>query len=117
MVLLMKRSMLILTDSGGIQEEAPSLRVPVLVMRPATERPEGVAAGVVRVVGTDRATIVAAAAYLLENPEARAQMTPGVNPYGDGKAAGRIVAALLGHAKANQTDASLSEELEASIVS
>jgi UDP-N-acetylglucosamine 2-epimerase (non-hydrolysing) len=117
MVLLMKRSILILTDSGGIQEEAPSLRVPVLVMRPATERPEGVAAGVVRMVGTDRATIVAAAAYLLENPEARAQMTMGVNPYGDGKAAGRIVAALLAHAKPNQTEAILSEELETSIVS
>ena len=95
MVLLMKRSILILTDSGGIQEEAPSLRVPVLVMRPATERPEGVAAGVVRLVGTDRATIVAAASYLLENPDARAQMASGINPYGDGKAAAWIVEALL----------------------
>jgi UDP-N-acetylglucosamine 2-epimerase (non-hydrolysing) len=113
MVLQMKRSTIILTDSGGIQEEAPSLRVPVLVMRPATERPEGVAAEVVRLVGTDRSTIVAAASHLLENPEARAQMMPGVNPYGDGKAAGRIVAALLAHSKLNQT----SEEPEATVVS
>ncbi len=95
MVQLMKRSILILTDSGGIQEEAPSLRVPVLVMRQSTERPEGVAAGVVRLVGTERAPIVAAASYLLENPQARAEMASAVNPYGDGKAAGRIVAALL----------------------
>ena len=95
MVYLMKRSLLILTDSGGIQEEAPSLRVPVLVMRQTTERPEGVEAGVVRVVGTERSAIVAEAAYLIENPQARAEMTSGQNPYGDGKASGRIVNALL----------------------
>jgi UDP-N-acetylglucosamine 2-epimerase len=99
MVHLMKRSDLILTDSGGIQEEAPSLRVPVLVMRQTTERPEGVDAGVVRVVGTERGAIVAAAAYLLENPKARAEMTSAQNPYGDGKAASRIVAALVQSAK------------------
>ena len=75
MVQLMKRSILILTDSGGIQEEAPSLGVPVLVMRQSTERPEGVEAGVVRLVGTDRASIVGAASYLIENAHARAEMT------------------------------------------
>jgi UDP-N-acetylglucosamine 2-epimerase (non-hydrolysing) len=114
MVQLMKRSILILTDSGGIQEEAPSLRVPVLVMRRSTERPEGVAAGVVRLVGTDRAPIVAAASYLIENPQARAEMASGVNLYGDGKAAGRIVAALLDHAK--QPNKSSSITLETSLV-
>lgn len=102
MVQLMKRSMLILTDSGGIQEEAPSLGVPVLVMRQSTERPEGVEAGVVRLVGTDGVSIVAAASHLIENPHARAEMSSRVNPYGDGKAAGRIVAALLDHARCNQ---------------
>src|SRR6185436_2659142 len=114
MVQLMKRSILILTDSGGIQEEAPSLRVPVLVMRRSTERPEGVEAGVVQLVGTDGALIVAAASYLIENPQARAEMASGVNPYGDGKAAGRIVAALLDQAK--QPNKSSSITLETSLV-
>jgi UDP-N-acetylglucosamine 2-epimerase (non-hydrolysing) len=116
MVQIMERSILILTDSGGIQEEAPSLRVPVLVMRQSTERPEGVEAGVVRLVGTDRATIVAAASYLIENPPARAEMASGVNPYGDGKAAGRIVAALLDHANRNQPNTSSSMTLETALV-
>ena len=98
MVHLIKRSILILTDSGGIQEEAPSLRVPVLVMRRVTERPEGVEAGVVRVVGTDRASIVAETSWLIENPHARAEMATGVNPFGDGHAAKRIVSALQEHA-------------------
>ena len=92
---LMKRSTLILTDSGGIQEEAPSLRVPVLVMRDVTERPEGVEAGVVRLVGTQRCRIVKEAEGLLRDPVARARMATGVNPYGDGKAAARIVSILL----------------------
>jgi UDP-N-acetylglucosamine 2-epimerase len=96
MVRLLRRSELVLTDSGGIQEEAPSLRVPVLLMRSETERPEGVAAGVVLLVGTERAEIVAQASRLLRDPAARAAMTTARNPYGDGRAAERIVAALLG---------------------
>jgi UDP-N-acetylglucosamine 2-epimerase len=95
LVHLMKRSTLILTDSGGIQEEAPGLKVPVLVMRDTTERPEGVEAGVVRLVGTSRRRIVGEASRLLRDPEALAAMTKGANPYGDGHAAERIVAALL----------------------
>jgi UDP-N-acetylglucosamine 2-epimerase len=96
MVQLMKRAEVILTDSGGIQEEAPSLRVPVLLMRRETERPEGVAAGVVRLVGTERTEIVAEAARLLRDPAARSAMATARNPYGDGRAAERIVAAVLG---------------------
>jgi UDP-N-acetylglucosamine 2-epimerase (non-hydrolysing) len=95
LVQLMKRSTLILTDSGGIQEEAPSLGVPVLVMRDATERPEGVEAGVVRLVGTSRQRIVDEAQSLLRDPAARRAMATKANPYGDGSAAARIVAALL----------------------
>jgi len=93
---IMKRSYLVLTDSGGIQEEAPGLGVPVLVLREVTERPEAVEAGVVRVVGTDRERIVAEAVRLLEDVDAYAQMAQAVNPYGDGRAAERIVRALLG---------------------
>ena len=99
---LMKRAILILTDSGGLQEEAPSLGVPVLVMREVTERPEGVAAGAARVVGTDPAKILAAAAELLDSSTAcpdkvgvRARMSVVRNPYGDGKASQRIIEALL----------------------
>jgi UDP-N-acetylglucosamine 2-epimerase (non-hydrolysing) len=95
MVHLMKRSILILTDSGGIQEEAPSLGVPVLVMREKTERPEGIEAGVARLTGTQRRRIVEEAERLLLDPSARAAMANAVNPYGDGKAAVRIVSALL----------------------
>ncbi|MFM7100680.1 MAG: non-hydrolyzing UDP-N-acetylglucosamine 2-epimerase [Verrucomicrobiota bacterium] len=95
LVQAMKRSALILTDSGGIQEEAPSFGVPVLVMRDTTERPEGVEAGVVELVGTDRARIVAAATRHLA--EARLAV-PRPNPYGDGRAAARIVDVLLGAA-------------------
>jgi UDP-N-acetylglucosamine 2-epimerase (non-hydrolysing) len=95
LVHLMKRSTLVLTDSGGIQEEAPSLRVPVLVMRETTERPEGVEAGVVRLVGTARETIVRETTRLLTDPAAHAGMATGASPYGDGHAAERIVAALL----------------------
>lgn len=97
LVHLMKRSLLILTDSGGIQEEAPSLRVPVLVMREETERPEGVEAGIARLVGTDRHRIVAEASRLLRNPEEREAMVSAENPYGDGKAAERIVRIILDH--------------------
>ncbi|MGH9805303.1 MAG: non-hydrolyzing UDP-N-acetylglucosamine 2-epimerase [Candidatus Acidiferrales bacterium] len=97
---LMKRATLILTDSGGLQEEAPSLGVPVLVMREVTERPEGVAAGAARVVGTDPAKILAAAAAeLLDSPDSRARMSVVRNPYGDGMASQRITEALLGFSR------------------
>jgi UDP-N-acetylglucosamine 2-epimerase (non-hydrolysing) len=94
---LLSRASLLLTDSGGLQEEAPSLRVPVLVLRDVTERPEGVAAGVVRVVGTDRRAIVQAASRLLDDPNEHRRMATGINPYGDGHASERIVAALRNH--------------------
>lgn len=83
---LMAHSYLILTDSGGIQEEAPALGKPVLVMRDTTERPEGVAAGTLRLVGTDDQQIYAAVRELLTDPAAYHQMEHAVNPYGDGKA-------------------------------
>jgi UDP-N-acetylglucosamine 2-epimerase (non-hydrolysing) len=86
----------VLTDSGGIQEEAPTFGKPVLVLRETTERPEGLEAGVARLVGTDRACIVAAATELLTRPEAYAAMARAVNPYGDGHAAERIAAILAG---------------------
>lgn len=89
-----KRAFLILTDSGGVQEEAPALGKPVLVMRTETERPEAVDEGVVRLVGTDEARIVAEASRLLDDPEAYRVMARGVSPYGDGKAAQRIVSIL-----------------------
>lgn len=91
-VYLMDRATLVLTDSGGIQEEAPSLGKPVLVLRDVTERPEAVAAGTVRLVGTDRARIVAEATRLLDDPAAHAGMARAHNPYGDGQAAPRIAA-------------------------
>lgn len=91
---LMKRATLILTDSGGVQEEAPSLAVPILVLRETTERPEGVTAGVSRLVGTDPETIYSEATRLLDDPSARAEMGTATNPYGDGKAAQRIAAVL-----------------------
>ena len=89
-----KRAYLILTDSGGVQEEAPALGKPVLVMRSETERPEAVDEGVVRLVGTDEARIVAEVSRLLDDPMAYRKMARGVSPYGDGKASGRIVAVL-----------------------
>jgi UDP-N-acetylglucosamine 2-epimerase (non-hydrolysing) len=98
LVHLMKRSTLILTDSGGIQEEAPGLHVPVLVMRDITERPEGVEAGVVRLVGTERCRIVKEAERLLRDSAAHEAMVADKNPYGDGMAAIRIVSALLEYA-------------------
>jgi UDP-N-acetylglucosamine 2-epimerase (non-hydrolysing) len=89
-VYLMDRSFLIITDSGGVQEEAPSLGKPVLVMRDTTERPEAVQAGTVRLVGTDADRIVAEATMVLTDAAAFEAMTLAHNPYGDGKAASRI---------------------------
>lgn len=94
---LMNRSDVILTDSGGIQEEGPSLGKPVLVTRATTERPEGVAAGTARLIGTDPGAIVSAVRTLLHDPVAYARMATAVNPYGDGRAAHRVVAALAHH--------------------
>jgi len=95
-VSVMSRATLILTDSGGVQEEAPSLGVPVLVLRRKTERPEAVRAGVVRLVGTDRARIVREATRLLTDRAAYRAMARRKNPYGDGRAAARIVRVLAG---------------------
>ncbi len=91
---LMTRAYLILTDSGGIQEEAPALGKPVLVLRRVTERPEGVEAGTARLVGTDRERITAEASRLLADPSAYEAMARTRNPYGDGRAAERITEAL-----------------------
>ncbi len=87
---LLNISTLMLTDSGGVQEEAPALGKPVLVMRETTERPEGIAAGTARLVGTDADTIVAEATRLLDNADAYAAMAQAHNPFGDGRSAGRI---------------------------
>ncbi|HEX7510028.1 MAG TPA: UDP-N-acetylglucosamine 2-epimerase (non-hydrolyzing) [Chitinivibrionales bacterium] len=94
-VQLMKRAYLVLTDSGGIQEEAPTLGVPVLVLRNETERPEAVTAGTVRLVGTSPDVIVAEASRILDDAQERLKLTRATNPYGDGKAAPRIVQHIL----------------------
>lgn len=94
-VYLMNRAHIILTDSGGIQEEAPSLGKPVLVMRDTTERPEAVAAGTVRLVGTEVASITRQLHELLTNPAAYEEMTFAHNPYGDGKSCVRILESLV----------------------
>jgi len=93
-VYLMTKADIILTDSGGIQEEAPALGKPVLVTRETTERPEGVAAGTAKLVGTDQAKIVAELTRLLDDQDAYDAMSRAHNPYGDGKTAARIVASL-----------------------
>ena len=93
-VFLLKHCYIVLTDSGGIQEEAPSLGKPVLVMRDVTERPEAVEAGSVRLVGANREHIVKNITELLENEEAYRMMSRAHNPYGDGKACGRIIDVL-----------------------
>jgi UDP-N-acetylglucosamine 2-epimerase (non-hydrolysing) len=93
---LMSQAHLILTDSGGIQEEGPSLGKPVLVLRDVTERPEAVAAGTVRLVGTNPVRLVTEVHRLLDDPDAYQAMANAVNPYGDGRAVPRAVAAL-GH--------------------
>lgn len=94
---LQRQAYLILTDSGGVQEEAPGLGTPVLVMRETTERPEGVAAGVVRLVGTSRERVVAEASRLLSDPQAHRAMANATNPYGDGRATQRILHAMRYH--------------------
>ena len=95
-VYLMEKSTVVLTDSGGIQEEAPGLGKPVLVMRNTTERPEALSAGTVKLVGTDHDLIVSEVSQLLEDKAYYNKMSHAVNPYGDGKACNRIVRALKG---------------------
>jgi UDP-N-acetylglucosamine 2-epimerase (non-hydrolysing) len=95
MVHLMKRAYLVLTDSGGLQEEAPALGTPVLVLRRLTERPEAIEAGTARLVGTETERILVETRRLLDDPAAHAAMAQAVNPFGDGHAAERIVEALL----------------------
>ena len=95
LVHLMKHATLILTDSGGIQEEAPAFGIPVLVLRETTERPEGVDAGTLKLVGTETSRIVEEARRLLDDPVEYGKMSKASNPYGDGHAAERIVEALL----------------------
>ena len=94
-VYLMTESNIIITDSGGVQEEAPSLGKPVLVTRDTTERPEAVTAGTVKLVGTDKDRIVQETQTLLDDPIAYAKMSETINPYGDGKAVNRIVDVIL----------------------
>ena len=96
LVAWMRSARLILTDSGGIQEEAPAFGVPTLVLRETTERPEGIEAGVARLVGTDEDTIFREAERLLTDESARAAMARAANPYGDGRAAERIASILAG---------------------
>ena len=100
---LMARAHIILTDSGGVQEEAPSLGKPVLVLREVTERPEGVEAGTAVIVGTDRDKIVRTASELLTSPKAYARMANAVSPYGDGRASERIADALRERFEARST--------------
>lgn len=95
LVHLMKRASLILTDSGGIQEEAPTFGIPVLVMRETTERPEGIEAGILKLVGTETSRIIREAKRLLDDPAEYTKMAKTANPYGDGHAAERIINALL----------------------
>ena len=92
----MEKSNIVLTDSGGIQEEAPGLGKPVLVMRDTTERPEALESGTVHLVGTNHDLIVSEVSTLLDDPEAYDKMSKAVNPYGDGKACQRIVQDLKG---------------------
>jgi UDP-N-acetylglucosamine 2-epimerase (non-hydrolysing) len=96
MVHLLRHCTLVLTDSGGLQEEGPALGKPVLVLRQVTERPEAIEAGTARLVGTDADRIEAEVRRLLDDPAAYAAMAHAVNPFGDGHAAERIVEALLG---------------------
>ena len=94
-VYLMKKSYIVLTDSGGIQEEAPGLGKPVLVMRDTTERPEAVKAGTVKLVGTNYNKIIDEVSALIENDEYYNFMSKATNPYGDGNACSRIINAII----------------------
>lgn len=96
-VKLLSKSYLIITDSGGLQEEAPSLGKPVLVVRKETERPEAFEAGTAKLAGVDRATIVQMASQLLEDKKKYNNMAQSVNPYGDGKASEKIIQILKNH--------------------
>jgi UDP-N-acetylglucosamine 2-epimerase len=91
-VKLMQRADLILSDSGGVQEEAPAFGIPVLVLRETTERPEGVTAGASKLIGTDQDRIIAEASYMLDKPRAEIRVT---SPYGDGRASRRICSYVL----------------------
>ena len=95
-IYLMKHSYIVLTDSGGIQEEAPSLGKPVLVMRDVSERPEAITFGTVRLIGTNADAIVKGLEELLNDPSAYEKMAKKTNPYGDGMACNRIIEALRG---------------------
>ena len=106
LVSAMKQATIIMTDSGGIQEEAPSLRKPVLILRENTERQEAVEARVAEIVGTDEDEIVARAILLLTNPAHYKKMASGVNPYGDGQSASRIARAINEYLKKNDSFAS-----------
>ena len=108
-VYLMKQSYLILTDSGGIQEEAPTLGKPVLCMRDTTERPAAVKAGTVRLVGTSDEAIVSETVRLLDDELAYKMMSQANNPYGDGKTSQRIVEAVLG------LDGALAQQINSSL--
>ncbi len=110
MVAAVKGSSFVLTDSGGLQEEAPCLGKPVLVMRDETERPEGLAAGTLELVGHERERIVGAARRLLDDPTAYAQMAQAVNPYGDGRAGVRIAAWLAARLRGGAYPAPFSGE-------
>jgi len=92
---LLNKSHLVLTDSGGLQEEVPSMGVPVLVLRNVTERPEGVEAGTLKLAGTEKANIIKLTKELLDSQEAYSKMAKAVNPFGDGRASERIVASIL----------------------
>jgi UDP-N-acetylglucosamine 2-epimerase (non-hydrolysing) len=98
-VYLMEQAYLVITDSGGIQEEAPALGKPVLVTREVTERPEAVDAGTVKLVGTATEAIIGESERLLDDDEAHAAMSRAHNPYGDGKASERIVKEIMREAK------------------
>jgi UDP-N-acetylglucosamine 2-epimerase (non-hydrolysing) len=112
-VRLMQRAAIVLTDSGGVQEEAPALGKPVLVMRDVTERPEALAAGAVRLVGTRTEAIVRGVRALLDERRANTAPRAPISPYGDGLAAQRIAAALAGRPFEQFSSAALLHEIEA----
>ena len=93
-IFLLSGSYIVLTDSGGIQEEAPGVGKPVLVMRDVTERPEGIESGTVKLVGTNSGSIIKAVSKLLDDPNEVSAMSKAINPYGDGNASERILSAI-----------------------